>query len=140
MIEEAHYIRTGAWCACCRSCNAVTGQLEAGLSVYECDRDSSGWRPLGEAWSKRKLAVGNHFLGRKLWYLVTGRRLATDGSDNEPLLAEVKFASMLQWESKPGVFLEIQGPAPKNCKHDGYEDGVCRCEQISLGGLVSENP
>src|SRR5437879_64462 len=100
--QEQRFIRNQVWCECERSCNVSTGQLEKGLSVYDCRRVSDGiWEPTGPGFDVRaKKFEGQerkHLDGLHPWYLVSGRLVGT-GSDGEPLIKEVKVHATLGWD------------------------------------------
>ena len=127
------YLRKGPWCACLRSCNADKGQLEDGLSVFECEPTGEGWRPLGPAWEKRRRQVpSNHVAGIRPWYLVEGHEIGT-GGDREPLLSDVSVVSSLRWDKDASFFIESNGAAPSTCNHPGYPDCKCESRESLLG-------
>src|SRR5690606_27843419 len=70
------YLRQGPWCQCERSCNAATGEREAGVSCYEVSSEGGGrWAGTGEAFEKRRRAFRStpHLIGvGSAWFLVSG--------------------------------------------------------------------
>jgi len=133
-IAEPLYMRHGGWCHCQRSCNTATGQLEKGVSVFECEQvDGTKWQGMGHAFEKHAFCFRGQqrkFLGGvgTPWYLVTGEHVGI-GGDQEPLLRNVVAQKIVEWDGA-NYFVEKPDAVPANvCKnHNQYPQ--CRCDNM----------
>jgi hypothetical protein len=131
--DQPIYLRRDEWCQLEHSCNASSKQLEAGVSVFECDNSGNGkWRGVGPAFSQHERSFRGQ--GRKLldglnstWYLVTGDMVGT-GGDSEPLLKNVKPLKVVKWD-KVDYFVEAEDVTQiEFMNHPGYPN--CYCDSV----------
>jgi len=84
--EKPSYLRIGAWNPKNpRSSNYATGDVEAGLSVYELDKNGKPVAPEESDWAADDLA--DRLKGSEPKFLVQGM-LVGQGHDGEPLLGD----------------------------------------------------
>lgn len=132
-MKIQYYLRQGKWCQCERSCNSVSGILEAGISVYECKCiDEIKWQGVGIAFKKRE----DIFKGRQrcnlgtrsIWYLVSGDCIGK-GGDHEPILKNVVAHKIVEWDNV-NYFVEVSeiNGSTQVKNHKGYPN--CNCQTI----------
>jgi hypothetical protein len=109
-LDGEFYIRFGRWREGEQSRNGITGELEAGVSAYHANYNfDDGMWEIDPTVSEESInGTMNSFFSRQdqKVFLVQGRELEELGSDDEPLLKDVRLIKKLTMRDVcvPGMF------------------------------------